>query len=245
MVLNYNIAINICYKLVIYIMENIIIYPQGGLCNKLRVTLSYYQYAKKQNKKLIVIWSVTDACNGFFLDYFEPIENISFIKNNNQNLKIFYNGFSIHPDFEFYIIPELKLLSIMFDEVKRRIDILENNYIAVHIRRTDHIIDAKKNKLYTSDEDFFDFIDKNITKNVYIATDNKDTYNIYKNKYKDKIKINYTNELCNSLRHTTLKESIIDLYMCVYSNNFKGSGWSSFTDTIYQLRGLHNNIIII
>jgi hypothetical protein len=75
-------------------------------------------------------------------------------------------------------------------------------------------------------------------KNLYIATDNKDTYNIFKNRYTNKIKINYTNEVYNSLRHTSIKDAIIDLYMCVYSNNFKGSGWSSFTETIEQLRSL-------
>lgn len=231
-------------------MDEIAIYPGGGFCNKLRATLSYYQFAKSQNKTLIVIWDKTSACNGFFLDYFEPIENILFLQNNRKKYKIFYNGCGIHKDFEFYIIPELKLLPDMIKEVNRRIDKLENNYIAVHIRRTDHIIDAKQNNLYTSDEDFYEFIDNNINENIneniqtnnllnlYIATDNKDTYDIFKNKYNNKIKIDYPIELFNSLRHTSLKESIIDLYMCVYSKNFKGSGWSSFTDTIFQLRNL-------
>jgi len=231
-------------------MDEIIIYPCGGLCNKLRVTLSYYQFAKTKNKKLIVIWDITSHCNGFFLDYFEPIENIYFIKNNSNNYKIFYNGFSTHSDFPFYITPELKLLPFMMDEVKKRIEILENNYIAVHIRRTDHIIDAKSNNLFTTDENFYDFIDKNIEENnkqyIYIATDNKATYSIFKNVYKNKIKIDYPLELnsqiSNTIRHTTLKESIIDLYMCSYSNNFKGSGWSSFTDTIFQIRNLINKI---
>jgi len=225
-------------------MDEIIIHPCGGLCNKLRVTLSYYQFAKKENKKLIVIWDITSACNGFFLDYFEPIENISFMKNNYNNYKIFYNGFSINQDYPFYIIPELKLLPFMIDEVQKKLQILENNYIAVHVRRTDHINDAKSNNLFTTDEEFYDFIDKNINENInennelnlYVATDNKNTYNIFKNKYKNKLKIDYHNELFNSLRHTSLKDSIIDLYMCAYSKNFKGSGWSSFTDTINQIR---------
>ena len=218
--------------------KEITVYPQGGLCNKLRVTLSYFKYAQTINKQLIVIWDITPTCPGFFLDYFEPITNITFLKNNNSNFKIFYTGFSVYPDFSFYIIPELKLLPIIFNEVQNKIDILEYNYIALHIRRTDHIIDAKTNNLYTTDEEFFNYIDNNSTKNLYIATDNKDTYNIFKNKYTNKIKINYTNELYNSLRHTSIKDAIIDLYMCVYSNNFKGSGWSSFTETIEQLRSL-------
>lgn len=229
-------------------MSQLIIYPCGGLCNKLRVTLSYYQFAKIQNKNLIVIWDNTSACNGFFLDYFEPIENVSFIQNNTNNYKIFYNGFSIHPDFPFYITPELKLLPNMLSEIKKRLDILENNYIAVHIRRTDHINDAKQNNLFTSDDEFYNFIDNtinntcNTTLNLYVATDNKNTYNIFKNKYKTKVKIDYPVVIHNSLRHTSLKDSIIDLYMCSYSKSFKGSGWSSFTDTIFQLRELQKDI---
>ena len=35
--------------------KEITVYPQGGLCNKLRVTLSYFKYAQTINKQLIVI----------------------------------------------------------------------------------------------------------------------------------------------------------------------------------------------
>ena len=38
------------------------------------------------------------------------------------------------------------------------------------------------------------------------------------------------------LRQTSLKIAIVDLYMCINSTNFKGSGWSSFTSTISQIR---------
>ena len=51
----------------------IVVKPIGGLCNKLRVTFSYYLLAKSQNKKLYVIWNIGSDCLGFFLDYFEEI----------------------------------------------------------------------------------------------------------------------------------------------------------------------------
>ena len=44
----------------------IVIQPTSGLGNKLRVIFSYYELAKKQNKKLYVIWIINNACNGFF-----------------------------------------------------------------------------------------------------------------------------------------------------------------------------------
>ena len=36
---------------------------------------------------------------------------------------------------------------------------INNNYISVHIRRTDHISLAKKNNKYTTDQDFITFLD--------------------------------------------------------------------------------------
>ena len=44
----------------------IIIEPEGGLCNYLRVIFSYYNYANSLNTELSVIWNVTNHCNGHF-----------------------------------------------------------------------------------------------------------------------------------------------------------------------------------
>ena len=56
------------------------IIPEGGLCNKIRVLLSHYDIAMKLNKKFIVIWNNDRYCNGLFLDYYQPLENTTFIK---------------------------------------------------------------------------------------------------------------------------------------------------------------------
>lgn len=217
-------------------IDKIVIYPTGGLCNKLRATLSYILASKKLNKQLIVIWDITEFCPGYFLDYFEPIENIIFLKDNSQNLKLDYNDCRWHPDFCPYnvdIFKELKLLPTIMNEVNDQIILLENNFVAIHVRRTDHVELAKNNNCYTSDEDFFNFIDKSQINNIYIATDNKDTFDLFYNKYSNRIKILYTSDFNNNkLRETSLKSAIIDLYTCVYSKKFKGSGYSSFSSTI-------------
>ena len=77
------------------------IIPTGGLSNKLRVIFSYYAKAKKINKKLYVLWNECNACNGFFLNYFEPIENIVFNKNNG---KCDYYGYDVLQE---YYTPEM------------------------------------------------------------------------------------------------------------------------------------------
>ena len=213
-----------------------VIQPKGGFCNYLRVVFSYYMKTCESNEELVVIWDITSKCNGFFLDYFMPIKNITFITKNIDNLYVNYKGNDpYNNDYKIdysmlELIPELK--NIIINKIKT----LDNNYHAIHVRRTDHINDAKKNNQFTTNEMFFEFID-NIEdkKNIYIATDNEYTYNVFKKKYKDYIKFNYHNEI-DGVRKTSLKYAIIDIYMCIYAKTFKGSGWSSFSMLIDNLR---------
>jgi len=216
----------------------IIIKPTGGLCNYLRVIFSYYEYARKNNSELNVIWIKSNACPGYFLDYFEPIPHVSFNKQIDKDVKIDYNGCSIMKNFQ-PKYDKLKLKSYIEKIVFDKLDILNKNYISVHIRRTDHIRLAKYNNRYTDDEEFINFLDKSDNnKNIYIATDNEITYNKFKKKYQNRIKIDYHKTNNNSLRKTSLQDAIIDIYICVYSDDFMGSGWSSFSGLIKSLRML-------
>jgi hypothetical protein len=213
-----------------------VIQPTGGLCNYLRVIFSYYKKTCELNEQLVVIWNITSACNGFFLDYFIPIKNITFITHNRDNLNVNYNGcepynYDYNIDYsKLELKPELK--NIILDKIK----ILNNNYHAIHVRRTDHTHIALINNRYTNDEMFFKFIDDiEDKKNIYIATDNEDTYNKFKYKYENYIKFNYHNKI-DGFRETSLKDAIIDLYMCVYAKTFMGSGYSSYSELINALR---------
>ena len=226
-----------------YMSDIYVIKPSGGLCNYLRVIFSYYQYAQKINKKLVVIWTVTRFCNGFFLDYFEPVENIEFIKYGKnfhadiKKYKISYCGPTWHKDYppnEYYIYDKLILLPSMQKIINERINILNNNYISVHVRHTD--LNNNNN-----DDEYYSFINNelnDVSTNLYIASDNKNSYNKFKNDFKDRIKFNYHHKI-NGLRQTSLKDAIIDLYMCINSNKFKGTYFSSFSDFIIHVRN-HN-----
>lgn len=216
------------------------ILPHGGLCNHLRVIFSYYEYAKSINSELNVIWLKTKACPGYFLDYFEKVPNINIILSNINITKIHYKGSQIHPKFP----PNYKYLKILphiKEIITNRIKILKYNYIAVHIRRTDYIQLAQKYNKYISDKEFIHFIDKyKNNKNIYIATDNKNTYNKFKKKYVDKIKFEYP-KTNNNLRETSMLDAIIDIYMCIHSDKFMGSSkLSSFSALISDLRKIHN-----
>ena len=216
----------------------ITIQPTGGLCNYLRVIFSYYEYTRKNNLELNIIWIETNKCPGYFLDYFEPIPHVSFKKYIDKNVKIDYKGCYVMENFK-PKYDKLKLKSHIEKIVFDKLDILNKNYISVHIRRTDHIELAKEKNFYTNDEEFIDFLDKSDNnKNIYIATDNEITYNKFKKKYQNRIKFDYHKTVEDALRQTSLQDAIIDIYMCVYSDDFKGSGWSSFSGLIKSLRRL-------
>ena len=213
-----------------------VIEPTSGLCNYLRVVFSYYSYCIKNNETLVVIWLKTSACPGYFLDYFKPLDNVIFEKNNDKNYKIDYKGSSCLENF-FPIYEKLVLLEDLKLVIKNKQELL-GNYIAIHVRRTDHIKLAKLRNSYTDDSEFFEFIDKKRgNNNIYVATDNEETYNLLKCKYMEYIKFDYHTTV-DALRKTSLKDAIIDLFMCVDSSEFMGSGWSSFSDTIKEIRKL-------
>ena len=225
----------------------IIIKPEGGLCNYLRFMFSYYEYARSINEQLIVIWEKTEKCPGYFLDYFEDIPNITFLSENPSNDTIIdFIGDKPHPDYDIYSRDieckyggwnNLNLNPFMKKEIEAKKNILGDNYISIHIRRTDHIELAKKHDQYTSDKEFFNFIDKHEIVNIYIATDDKETYYEFKKIYPNQIKFNYhkTNNGC--LRQTSLQDAIIDMYVCSFSKDFMGSGRSSFSTVIKRIRG--------
>jgi hypothetical protein len=194
---------------------------------------------------------MNNGCNGYFLDYFEKVKNIEFINNIDFNIDfknrisdiISYKGSYRHPLFK-PDYTKLKLRPYMEKIIKKRISILKNNYISIHVRRTDHLENDKEKR--TTENEFRDFIDKyKNTKNLYIATDNQETFNNFYSRYSELIKFNFMQrdrELFTQ-RSTPLKDAIIDLYMCIYSDNFKGSYYSSFSDLIRNLRinDLHEN----
>jgi hypothetical protein len=216
----------------------IVVQPIGGLGNKLRVVFSYWEYAKPNNKKLTVIWKEDQACPGFFLDYFEPVDGITFLTYNSENLKLDYYGSEWHPDFnpyEKFIYSDLKLQSILQDRVNEKVKILEH-FIAIQVRRTDHEKLAKKYNSFTTDEDFCKFIDDNPKGNLFITADNKKSFDFFREKYPDRVKLKYPKNDPTKLRHTSLEDSIIDMFICTHATAFKKSDWSSFGGTILQLR---------
>jgi hypothetical protein len=214
----------------------ITIIPTGGLANRLRVIFSYYRIAVELNNILEVIWKVDDACNGFFTDYFEPVKDIIFYRKNISGNKVIYKGCHSHPKYQ----PNYELLKLNPDLqnlIEQKQNTIDSKYIAVHIRRTDHINLAKKINMYTTDDDFVKFINKYPEYDIYLATDNRNTQDKFISMYKNRIKfVNLIDKHNTNLRKTSLRDAIIDVYVCKGAEFFKGSGRSSFSTLINDLR---------
>jgi hypothetical protein len=196
--------------------------------------------AKSQNKLLNVDWQLCNACNGYFLDCFESCCGMFFLKNICGNFD--YHGCFALPEYNNHeMYKYLNPLPHIRIQINNNIKLLENNYIAVHIRRTDHAPLAKLHGLYTDDNEFIKFIDNYPDMNIYIATDNKETQDFFYNKYKQRIKaIQQISTLSNGFRKTSMEHAVVDIFTCANAKYFLGSGWSSFSELITDLRKLRN-----
>lgn len=208
------------------------IQPTGGLSNRLRVIFSYKRILN-ENEKLEILWKIDDNCNGHFLDYFEPINNVVFV--NEVNEEINYKGCSSKEGVEFNY-NDLILNKEMKRELDDRLSKLGNEYISTHIRRTDHIELSKSNNRFTTDDEFIDFFNKELNSKIFIATDNRETQQKFLELFKDRVVIFNEIKDVNTLRKTSLREAILDIYTCINSSKFKGSGYSSFSDLINKIR---------
>jgi len=210
----------------------ITVFAKFGLCNKLQVVLSYLYKANLENKKLKIYWIIDDECPDIFSNLFQPIDNVEFVYVNADEDIYDYNTYQkenqeyIFAGYYQYLKP-LPEIQDVIDNYKKLLN-SDVGYISCHIRKTDSlsIYDHLQDKVY------MDFIDQYDSKlKIYIATDNKDTQDIFKNVYGDRLVIK---EIIpsNNLRQTSLQDAVIDIYVCAGSTYFMGTNGSTFTNTI-------------
>jgi hypothetical protein len=218
-----------------------VIHVQGGLANCLRFIFTHYLKCIDENKRLVVIWSKTDQCNGYFDEIFENnIPKINIMRSNHENFSIDYTGNAILcKKYNPYRYDTMKNSLVLLPHIKNKIDhIISNNlnynYITLHIRRTDLGHFSWKN---CPDKNFIEFVNTECPKEykIYLATDNQSSQNKFKELYGDRI-ITYKDVNLSGLRRTSLEHAVIDLYVCGSSEFFMGTTGSSFTNYINHLR---------
>ena len=241
----------------------IVIKPIAGLCNRLRFLFSFIHKMKKENikKKLVVIWELDSQCNGFLWDIIKPIENCWTLRNNNKNFTINISSCGtvpVYKDCNYLRGLSFKPTTQIMNNIIKIIKNLNNKYVSIHIRRTDltnHLKYINKLHLYTKDNDFITFLNKNTEYNIYLATDNTETQNKFLKLYPERIKyikkIDNINKIKNH-RKTDLQDALTDIFVCALSNKFKGTYFSSFSSFIELIRrdnniknNFHNNPLLL
>jgi hypothetical protein len=219
-----------------------IIQVYGGLCNRLRVIFSYLCVLDN----FIIIWESDQECNGYYLDYFEQIPNITFQNKllDGQSLDIITNQVYLKMEYDVFsgiMSEKMILLSHVKQEVSNRI---YGDYTAVHVRRTDINVIVTKNKSFIPNSSFIEFINQHDLP-VYLATDNYDTQKQFISVFDQKM---FCKKIIpnNDLRQTPLIDAIIDMFVCVNAKYFMGTKSSSLSEIIHSLRkpNLSNKIIL-
>ena len=106
-------------------------------------------------------------------------------------------------------------------------------FISIHIRRGDFkrlTLSLKKRGCVTDDlseDKYFEFINKFPEHNIFLATDCPKIRKLFIEKYGERLK--YYSSLFAGLRRTTIKDAIIDMYICSKTPHFLGSRLSTYS----------------
>jgi hypothetical protein len=221
-----------------YKCKYIVVCGLSGVGNRVRVLLSYLYKARKENKKLIFYWLYEkEVCPEYYNNLFQNIPDLE-IRNNNYIYNADCNYIGLNEENKDYINDKYYLLLKPTPDLQEKINEykknLHNYYVSCHIRRTDSINhNAFK---HNTDEDYMNYIDKHDSNlKIYIATDNRDTQNIFIKKYGNRLFIKPIIP-SNNVRQTSVQDAIIDIYTCAGAKYFMGTEGSSFTDMINYIR---------
>lgn len=235
----------------------------GNITCNIIILLIWILKSKKYDKLVVINWKnridlFDRYCNEIKNDLFEFIKTNSKISKNCLTLKQFLklnfgkisNYLNKSPneltDIYFHYLKAAKddliLVKKYFDLQPNKLinDIINKtkndigNYISIHIRSTDLIPDYKINKTINV---YYEFIDRNKDKKIYLATDCQKYQKLFKDKYQSRLYY-FENINDNSVfkRNTSHISIYIDLFMCRDSNDFLGTEKSTFTQLIKILR---------
>jgi hypothetical protein len=211
-----------------------VIAPDGGLCNRIRVLLSWLKKARADGQQLVVYWPITVHCNGSFIRCFESIPGVHVLQREPEpGRRLDYRGWDACGPLEISALRPSQT-------IKERIELIRatlgSEYDAVHIRRTD--LPAERDGNYIPDSEFEQFIADAADAPVYLATDNAATQRHFLETFSP-AKIRIATKITDrdgSLRQTPLDIAVIDLFMCAGATYFKGTVGSSFTEMIETMR---------
>ena len=238
----------------------------GNRLRVLFTILEKYKNWTSRPFHIYYVWNITEECNGSFDEIFEihsNYKNILTITNSNNLPDDIYEAYnwllqngSLH-EFHTYRgitcistfypvennITQYSINSITFNHnVRNKVNsikkaLLNKEYIAVHIRRTD-IVKDKKGKL-ENENTYVSWLQQH-TYPKFIASDNVNTQEFIQKALQNKddtlvFNDNITRDK-NSLRKSSLEDAGVDMKTCIDAVEFKGTHESSFTQIIKIFR---------
>lgn len=241
--------------------------PQHGLCNRLSWLCGFYAHNKNTTCPnypctVYVKWTPNNECNGHFLEIFSAPPNVKFVRDASEvpsGIKKYAGQYSVPMVFKRYYAESIshsqeceafgilqfknEIEQFAEDFMKKH---FSENTIGFHVRRTDHVGLAKSHGNFTSDEFFFKLMKNEINKDpkvkFFLAADNRDTQESFLKRFPNRtIIIKKIEKLNNSLRHTTLFDTGLDMCLLTHCKRVEGTFHSSFSRVALMMNIFRRN----
>lgn len=210
----------------------------GGLCNRLRVMISYLIVARRLGESLEVFWYPHVACPTLFRELFEATPADCVIRDGVIAPQGTETTCSRHKDagaeasWRPVIAEVLRPLPALQARIDAGLAALGPDFTALHIRRTDH------NANYDQDAAFAAFAASG-TGRVFVAADNPRSVANVKRILGERVfwTAQYGSGI-GGLRLTSVQDAVVDLWIAAHAIRFKGTYYSSFSDWIETMRSV-------
>lgn len=222
--------------------------PMGGLGNKLRALLSY----RSVHGPIECEWvEGLQIGAGHPRDVFEPIEGVTWVEPREGPFThhggpvtltdgtIADNHCAPMSTLRWMIgLGEIKLLPDLIKLLPTR------PYVAVHVRRTDHVQLAHAMGCAVDDYHFISWAKRHMSRRIYLATDNATTQRAMAAALGRATMVPVLSPTVlgdadeHDVRNSDLASAALDLFACVRAAHFLGTPGSSFTSTIESMRAL-------
>jgi hypothetical protein len=219
------------------------LYAIGGMCNRLRAILSY----RAIYGELDIVWEPDETvAYARWEDIFQPLDGVRFLTSGLWDVEDFAPAKDAPPGWERAyrdVVPTPPLME-RIAEVKAWVG---PTYLAVHIRRTDHVPNIQTLGMQVETlEEFGRWAQQWAELPLYLATDNRETQDRFPDwvvgtRFLPSSEIQ---GLEDHHRNGPLADAVVDLFVCAAALRFKGSASSSFSDTIEALRRSGPNHIL-
>lgn len=240
-----------------------------GLCNRLRIVLSFTHIARQHARPLRVWWPVNEVCNGRWDDAFAPLEGVEFV---NGEMEPHPFGFA-PPSQDFHPLIKAKgeeAITACYAALEPSAAVRARVAANVRALRPDapvggaatptnvdgaaaaassggfislHMRRTDHWGSTTTDAEFVAFAKAHPGHAIFLATDNAQTQSVFL----DSPQLGPRMRACTRivpdstrLRQTSLADAATDVFTAAAADGpFKGCWSSSFSDTILRLRQVH------